>query len=106
MDKNTLILSELKQSLHQRHGSLVKDVILFGSRAQNRYKPTSDYDVLLILSKANTSKTEGMLLDSCYDIDLKYGIVLDIHILAEEDLQTPRGTQAIYRQAITNGIYA
>ena len=42
----------------------------------------------------------------CYSIDLKYNIITDIHILSESELDTLRGKQPIFLNAINKGIYA
>jgi len=42
----------------------------------------------------------------CYEIDLKYGIITDTHILSEEELGSLRGKQPIFMNALTNGFHA
>jgi predicted nucleotidyltransferase len=100
------ILNELKGILSQKLGDNLKDVILFGSQAYGTANDDSDYDFLIILKKKPDWKTESKISDYCYDIDLKYGIFADVHILGEEELNTLRGKQPIFQKAIQKGIYA
>jgi predicted nucleotidyltransferase len=100
------ILSDLKNHLIHNYGDSVKDVVLFGSQARGDSNKFSDYDVLIILKKDYTGKDENRILDLCYDIDLKYNILLDVHIISNNELNTIRGKQPIYINAIKSGIYA
>jgi predicted nucleotidyltransferase len=100
------ILSDLKNHLIHHYGDSVKDVVLFGSQARGDSDKFSDYDVLIILKNDYTGKDENRLLDLCYDIDLKYDILLDVHIISNNELNTIRGKQPIFINAIKSGIYA
>lgn len=100
------ILSDLKNHLIHHYGDSVKDVVLFGSQASGESNKFSDYDVLIILNEDYTGKDENKILDLCYDIDLKYDILLDVHIISNHELNTIRGKQPIYVNALKSGIYA
>ena len=104
--KNEIILSELKKHLIKNYGGSVKDVILFGSQAQGDSNVFSDYDVLIVLDNDYAGKDENLILDLCYDIDLKYDILLDVHIISNKELKTIRGKQPIFVKAIKTGFYA
>ncbi|MGE4587678.1 MAG: nucleotidyltransferase domain-containing protein [Mangrovibacterium sp.] len=104
--ENGIILSELKNHLIKNYGNSVKDVILFGSQARGDSNIFSDYDVLIILENDYSGKDENKILDLCYDIDLKYDILLDVHIISSKELKTIRGKQPIFVNAIKSGIYA
>ncbi len=103
---NKIILSELKNHLIQNYGESVEDVVLFGSQASGNSNKFSDYDVLIILKNAYTGKDENEILDLCYDINLKYNILLDVHIISTNELKSIRGKQPIFINAIKSGIYA
>jgi len=103
---NKIILSELKEHLIENYGDSVKDVVLFGSQARGDSNKFSDYDVLIILKKVCSGKDENKILDLCYDIDLKHDILLDVHIISNNELKTIRGKQPIFVNAIKSGIYA
>ena len=101
-----LILSDLKLNLRAQYSDSVKDVILFGSQARDKANEFSDYDILILLNKDYSSKDENSILDICYDIDLKYNILIDVHVLSTNELMTRRGKQPIFVNALKNGIYA
>ena len=103
---NKIIISELKDHLIKNYGDSVKDVVLFGSQVRGDSNKFSDYDVLIILKKAYSGRDENKILDLCYDIDLKHDILLDVHIISNNELKTIRGKQPIFINAIKSGIYA
>ena len=100
------ILRDLKSVLTKKFGNNIKDVILFGSHANERANRDSDYDILIILLKKPNWKYEREISKVCYSIDLKYDIITDIHLLAESELNTLRGKQPIFKNAISKGLYA
>lgn len=106
MTKKSEILEELKLHLLKNFGRNIKNIILFGSHATGKETRYSDYDVLIVLDKHYSGKDENRIMDLCYDIDLKYDIILDIHILSESELNSARGRQPVFRKAIKSGIYA
>jgi len=104
-DKFT-ILKELKSCLQKGYKDSVKDIILFGSQAYGKSNEESDYDVLIVLEKDYTAKDENQIFDLCYDINLKYNIIIDAHLISERELGTIKGKQPIFSKAIKSGIYA
>ncbi len=100
------ILAEVNSLLRTRFSDNLKDVILFGSRLSENFKDESDYDILVILKKKVDWKKEREISDILYDIELKYNIVTDTHIICEAELETPRGKQPIFLNAIEKGIHA
>lgn len=96
----------LKRYLRMQLGQTVKDVILFGSQQKGNSKQHSDYDVLIILDTHANNLDETKILDLCYDVDLKYSIILDVHILTTNEINTLRGKQPVYQKAIQSGYYA
>ena len=106
MIDKTKILSELKSHLIKNYGDSVKDVILFGSQARGDSNEYSDYDVLIVLEKDYSGKDENRILDLCYDIDLKYNILIDVHLISSKELTSIRGRQPVFVNAIKSGIYA
>lgn len=100
------ILKDLKSNLQKQYRDSVKDVILFGSQATGNSNENSDYDVLIILEKKYNGQDENKILDICYAIDLKYNILIDVHLLSKNELSTLRGKQSIFVKALNYGIYA
>lgn len=103
---NKIILTDLKNHLQKQFKNIIKDIILFGSHAYGYSDKNSDYDILIIVKTKPDWKLKRLISDLCYDIDLKYNIITDTHILSETELETLRGKQPIFQNAIHNGIYA
>lgn len=101
---NTEILLDLKEKLVKRFGTDVHDVILFGSQLSGGTS-NSDYDILIILKSIPDWHVEREISDICYDIDLKYGIITDTHILGCKEIGLPRGRQPVFVNAISHGLH-
>lgn len=101
-----LILIDLKNRLEEHYSDLVKNVVLFGSQATNEATDFSDYDVLILLNQDYTHQDENRILDICYEVDLKYDILIDAHLLSIKELNSKRGKQPIFVNALKDGIYA
>lgn len=101
-----LILTDLKRKLEEQYSDSVKNVILFGSQANNSSTEFSDYDILILLNQDYNRMDENRILDICYDIDLKYNIIIDAHLLSTREIESKRGQQPIFVNALKNGIYA
>ena len=98
------IIRSLKASIRERYS--ISQVILFGSQARNEETKDSDYDVLIILKTDYTWQDEHDIYAICADTCMKYGILIDAHILSVSELKTIRGAQPIYADAVKGGIYA
>jgi predicted nucleotidyltransferase len=106
MTDKIIILRDLKNCLRKLYNDSVREVILFGSQALNAANENSDFDVLILLDKDYSGKDENQILDICYEIDLKYNIIIDAHLLSVHELSTIRGKQTVFVNAINSGIYA
>jgi predicted nucleotidyltransferase len=84
----------------------VRDIILFGSQASGKASAESDYDILIVLDNDYDAKIENKVYDLCYDIDLKYNIIIDAHLISTKELSTRKGRQPIFIHAIQKGLYA
>ena len=100
------ILTDLKAHLKNNYGDSVHDVILFGSQMRGDSTQYSDYDILIVLDNDYTGRDENQILDLCYDIDLKYNILLDVHLLSRNELSSIRGRQSVFINALKSGIFA
>ena len=98
------IIKELKGIIQAHYP--VSELILFGSQARNEETEDSDYDILVILKTAYSWKDEHDIYALCSGICLKYGILVDVHILSHSEMKTIRGYQPIYAEAVKSGIYA
>jgi predicted nucleotidyltransferase len=99
MDNET-ILSELKTTLTETFPDLIIKVLLFGSRATGTWNDDSDFDVLVVIRGKPGWRLQNEIINACYAIDLKFDIVTDVKVIAESDLDTPKGRQPYIRQAI------
>lgn len=106
MAEKLTILKDLKSCLQKGYKDPVKDIILFGSHAYGDPHENSDYDVLIVLVNDYTARDENQIFDLCYDINLKYNIIIDAHLISEKELYTLKGKQPIFTKAIKSGIYA
>jgi predicted nucleotidyltransferase len=106
INDNIQILSDLKNHLITNYSKSIKDVILFGSQVRGDSNEYSDYDVLIILVDEYTGKDENQILDLCYDIDLKYNILIDVHVISQKELKSYRGKQPVFVNALKSGIRA
>ncbi len=106
MIDNHKILADLKEHLIQNYDGLISEIILFGSHASGRSTRDSDYDILIILENDYSAKDENVILDLCYDINLKYDILIDAHLLSQKEINSIRGKQPIFVNALKNGIHA
>jgi predicted nucleotidyltransferase len=100
------ILMDFNQLLRLHFSDNLKDLVLFGSRITGNAKKESDYDFLVILKQKVNWQTEREISDLSYEIELKYNIVTDTHILDESELSTLRGKQPIFVNALEKGLHA
>ena len=100
------ILEDLNFLLKSRFADDLKDIVLFGSQINGQSHNDSDFDILIILTKKIDWKIEREISDLCYEVDLKYNIITDTHVIGEPELNTLRGKQPIFVNAIANGLYA
>ena len=101
-----LILTELDSLLRQRLSGNLKEIVLFGSRINGNSHADSDFDILIVLKDKVDWKEEREISDLCYEVDLKYNIVTDTHIISEAEFSTLRGKQPVFVNALEKGYRA
>jgi len=99
-------LKDLKNYLQTSYKDSVKDVILFGSQVYGNPTENSDYDILIVLEKDYNTRVENQIYDLCDDMNLKYNIIIDAHLISERELTTIKGKQPIFSKAVKSGIYS
>lgn len=104
--KKEQILKHTKKLLAEKFPDRIDRVVLFGSRADETHKDYSDYDFLVILKTDYDWAFENKIVDACYEIDLEYGIVTDIKIISQKELNTIRGKEPYIIDALNRGIFA
>jgi predicted nucleotidyltransferase len=100
------LLRRVSEKLAEDHGDLVRRIILFGSRVEGGAGPYSDYDVLIILSEDVDWRMKDGIIDSIADINLEEDILIDAHIISENELLTIKGKQPYIQNALQTGIVA
>ncbi|HET56356.1 MAG TPA: nucleotidyltransferase domain-containing protein [Ignavibacteria bacterium] len=106
MEIRKAVLKQIKKKIQRLPEIDVVEVILFGSQASGSAQRDSDYDLLIILKNKIDWKTKRKIYSISYDIDLEYNIITDIHILSSNEVNSLRGKQPVYQNAIQEGIYA
>ncbi|MBW8051292.1 MAG: HEPN domain-containing protein [Cytophagales bacterium] len=103
--ESTTFINELQNRLIQRFGSNIEDVILFGSQINGRATKESDHDVLIILKNNYNYKYKNKLSHYCYEINRKYGIWIDLHVVSKYELKTIKGKEPFILEALKNTKY-
>lgn len=106
MQKTAILIKDLKRLLVNNLGDDINKVILYGSHSTNRSKKDSDIDILIILKSDYNYAYKRKIRDLCYEISLKYEVLIDSKIISLKELDTPEGKHPIYQDAINKGIYA
>lgn len=101
-----IIIKDLKSRFANHLKENLIDALLFGSQLSGMDPAYSDYDNLIIINEKSNWRIERMMSDICYEIELKYGIITDSHILTENELNLPRGKQPIFYNGINQGYHA
>ena len=97
------IIRNLKQTLVNHLGEAVDKIVLFGSRNDGKPREYSDYDVLIILKNEYDWRFENEILSLCNEVNLKYDIILDIHLISKKEFGTLRGKQPFIQIALAQG---
>jgi predicted nucleotidyltransferase len=101
------IIKELKVLLTKKAGEDVKDVVLYGSQILDEINEDSDYDILIVLNRKYSWPEKKKLRDICYEVSLKYDIIIDTKIISLKELQTgPLRNHPLYKDALSQGIHA
>ncbi|MCX6226170.1 MAG: nucleotidyltransferase domain-containing protein [Bacteroidia bacterium] len=98
------VLEEISRLLKSRKPDSFVKAVLFGSRLTSQGKPDSDYDILIIVREKADWKTEREISDICYEVELNFNVVIDIHILSEPEVNSRRGQQPIFVNALLHGL--
>lgn len=106
MEIRKVVLDQIKKKIQHLPEIDVVDVILFGSQVSGAVQSDSDYDLLIILKNKIDWKTKREIYSLSYDIDLEYNIITDVHILSSDEVNSLRGKQPVFQNAIQEGIYA
>jgi len=99
------VLTNLIKSVIKKEDPLAQ-IILFGSRARNDARQESDWDILVLLNKANvTLKDEQYIRHKLYDIELESGEALSTFVYSMNDWNTKLSVTPFYENVQREGIY-
>lgn len=98
------LLEELKNLLKNTFSDKIDKVVLYGSQALETSNEYSDYDILVILDTAQDWQLETEILNLCFEIDLKYGILTDVQFVYQDELNTVVGKQPYIVNALEHGV--
>jgi len=80
------ILKEFREQIEDLYGKRLKDVILYGSWARGKATEESDIDMVIILEgKVVPGKEIDRMIDIITEINLKYGVLISVYPVSEED---------------------
>lgn len=97
------IVQKCKESLSQYYGSRLKGVILYGSMARGETDPTSDIDLLILLSSPFDYFAElRQIVDLLYPIQLESEQLISAKPALASDYEV--GTISLYRNARREGV--
>jgi len=102
--KYDILLHEIKTELTKEFGDLIVKVVLFGSRTDDTYREYSDYDILVVLAEPVDWRIKDRMLDIMADINIRNDILIDAHIISEQELGTIKGRQPFIERAMSTGI--
>lgn len=92
------IRDEIKSTDH------TAQVILFGSRAKGVAKKDSDWDVLILIDDSDTSKTEDLLRDRLFDLEIETGEVISLFVYSKKEWKTKYKVTPLYQIIKREGI--
>jgi len=83
------ILQEFRDKIEKLYGDRLKNIVLYGSYARNEANKESDMDLLIVLGgKVIPGKEIDKLIDIITDINLKYGVLISVYPVSEENFST------------------
>jgi len=83
------ILEEVKDALQKLYKDNLVEIILYGSYARKDFNENSDIDLLVVLNKLDsTGKEIDNIVDSIYDINLKYNTLISVVPVSNDDYRT------------------
>ena len=102
MDKN-LIKKKIKEAVTKNDASA--KVILFGSKARGNDNNQSDWDILVLLDKAEVSfKDEQKIRHRLYDIELEIEEPISTFVYSFSDWNTRHSVTPLYKNVQEEGV--
>ncbi len=88
--KHEKTIRKLKKRLYKHLGTVLDEIIIFGSVARGSATPASDIDVMIILNDDLMEVNwhiENDIIDVTYPIELEDDVVFDLKVIGKHDIQ-------------------
>lgn len=85
-EKEKLSVMEFKKRLLENFGSLILDILLFGSKTKGKAKKTSDIDILVII-RNERHDLKRKVLNIAFDVMLEFSINLSVVVISKSSWQ-------------------
>ena len=83
------VLREFRAEIEKLYGKKLKNIILYGSWARGDATEESDIDILIVLEgKVIPGREIDRMIDIITDMNLKYGELISVYPISEEDYAT------------------
>ena len=83
------VLGEFRTEVEKLYSKKLNNIILYGSWARGDATKESDIDLLIVLEgKVIPGKEVDRMINIITDINLKYGVLLSVYPVSEEDYST------------------
>jgi uncharacterized protein len=103
MNKSVDITKKIKQMVNETDSSA--QIILYGSRARGTARYDSDWDILILLNKADvTLKDEQIFRHKLYDLELETGQAISTFVYSMNDWNTKMTVTPLYQNIKREGI--
>lgn len=97
------VVKKCKTALESHYGSQLKGLVVYGSVARGQADPTSDIDLLVLLSKPFDYLSElRKVIDVLYPIQLESEHLISAKPVSYDEFE--RGSVQLYRNAKREGI--
>lgn len=82
---------------------MIKEIILYGSKARGDYEEESDIDLLFITDSALPREKRSEIYDAIYEIEVQHDVVVSVVFINKSDFQSKKThfLRQVKREGIT-----
>lgn len=92
------MLREVKEAVLQFEPNA--EVILYGSAARGEHGPDSDYDVLVLVDRALSTREENPIRSAIYHVGLEHGGLISVMFYADGEWDSTLVSASPYRRNV------
>jgi len=81
-------IKEFSNTLKIKYGNKIKSIRLYGSKVRGDSDKFSDIDLFILVDEKN-AKIRQFILDTAYELNLKYDVILSVIIYDEKGFNNP-----------------